>query len=265
MNANGTITYTPNGTLPADDHFSYRVVDQYGASDVANVTVTQLTGFSVSKNLIDLGVIRAGTIAAGRSRLFGPSGVNGHFEFEALTPAEIAAVLAGTGHSAAQALYDPAEFAADNWSTDFFAVPIYYRAVVPGRVSIARVKFVPDGTSISLGSMVIVGEAADSGTGPLHAVDDSRGAPPNTSVVIDVLANDHPLVPGTPLDTSSWWLRECHQNRFGGGVPPCPWKPRFHPHLEWVALHPGNGIQRHHQLLLLVVGPGMHKPADLFL
>ena len=220
VNADGTITYTPNGTLPAADHFTYRVVDQYGASDVGTVTVTQLSGFSVHKNLIDLGVIRAGTMAAGRSMISGPSGVNGHFVFEALTPSEITAVLAGTGHSAAQALYDPAEFAADNWSTDFFAVPIYYHAVVPGRVSIVRVKFVPDGTSISLGSMVIVGEAADSATGPLHAVDDSRGAPPNTSVVIDVLANDHPLVPGTPLYTSSWWACEnAVEYRFSGA--PC--------------------------------------------
>jgi hypothetical protein len=136
---------------------------------------------------------------------FGPPDVRGHFEFEALTPSEIAAVLAGTGHSATQALYDPAAFSPDGWNTSGYAPLIYYRALVPGRVSIARVHFVPDGTSVSLGSMVIVGEAADSATGPLHAVDDSRGAPLNTSVVIDVLANDHPLVPGTPLYSSSWW------------------------------------------------------------
>jgi len=101
VNADGTITYTPNVTiLPAADHFSYRVVDPYGASDVANVTVTQLTGFSVNKTLIDLGVIRAGTMAAGRSMIFGPPDIHGHFEFEALTSAEIASVLAGTGRSA---------------------------------------------------------------------------------------------------------------------------------------------------------------------
>jgi uncharacterized repeat protein (TIGR03803 family) len=188
---NLTFDYQPNAPLVGPDSFQYRLIDTYGASDIATVTLTPPQAYSVSKAVIDLGVVRAGEMATGRVSVLGPGSAQGPIVLQTLSPSEIAAVFLqfGLPYDPAAAVSDPRDFFVQGWST-LTPAWIYHRASIAiGQVSVIRALF-EDASGATAGSVIVVGQSADPVTGPVHAVDDQADTAPETPVAIDVLAND---------------------------------------------------------------------------
>ena len=216
INADGTITYTPAGTLPQPDTLRYEVSDERVPSAATASAVVTLTpsvpSLTASKTRLDLGPLAPRRIATGRFSLRSPVAMEVRIELQPVTAAEITATLQGTAYDPAQAVSDPDAFRSDGrlsidpLYSSAYVVGVHYQAPRSvGRVSVARVQIIgePPGLAPVTRSLLIVASSADPATAPLRAVDDTAATPVQTTLWHDVLGNDGGVsVDGRPLYVS---------------------------------------------------------------
>ena len=200
LTADNKIGYTPTAPLQQADQFTYRVADSNGASAVAQVTVSpysQPVTLTPGKARIDIGGVPVGSYAVGRTRVTGPPvGAYGSIRFEAVDAADLAAAIAGTGYSLADAVSDPQAFAQQGWfmtRADTSVADIYFRpSATVGRVSVARaVLSTPTNGAPAEASLIVLGRSVDPASmTPPRAVDDAAATPASTSLIVQALAND---------------------------------------------------------------------------
>lgn len=203
VNADGTITYTAFASLTAPDTFWYQIVDSRGATATARVTVSPIATplLEPLNQLVDIGRVAIGDLAAGRAWVLGPTPLTGTVTFEALSPAEIATALAGSGYDVSRASSDPNAFRGSSWLSlltppyDYAGmVTLYHRGVGrPGDVFVARAVITADvpGANPPTTTVIVVAVAADPALAPRRGIADvATTAPQGSPVAIDVLAND---------------------------------------------------------------------------
>lgn len=203
VNADGTVTYTATVPLVGNDTFWYRLDDGRGATATARVVLSPLAASPLSPlaDVVDLGAVAIGELAAGRTWVLSPVPLTGTVTFEALSPPEIATALAGTGHDASRATSDPNAFRGSSWLSlltppyDYAGqLTLYHRGTgQPGDVSVARAVITADGAGANppTTTVIVVATAVAPTLAPRRArADVATASPSGTPITIDVLAND---------------------------------------------------------------------------
>jgi hypothetical protein len=220
VDLDGSVRYTPGPAFAGTDRFRYRITDADGGTDTGTVTIGPLTGgIAFQLPLIDIGQVEVGRVAMRVGWIDNTTGalLVGTANVEPVDPADIPALLAGTGYDPAMAVFDPTVLKPQDgqFVQIYTTFPLVDAIVKPhgpvGTVYIARVRLAVSpylNPQVTVTAETVIVARADDGTHtPVHARDDAQFLSPDAPTVVFPLSNDGGTQGGT-LTVSALGIQE---------------------------------------------------------